>query len=356
MATFNGNTKKIADLSAVTAYDLDDNLIIHDGNGLKKSLAKYLLAQHLFGTVETDATKASRAYDVGECLVLAGKLYRVTTAIAKDGALTVNTNIKERTLSELLKPFNFDNAGFHNSIYRGKFLGTSFTAEQQAAVAAGTFDDMFIGDYWVIDGITWRIAAFDYWFGYGDTACNTHHIVIVPDSNLLSADGSTTHFMNTSNTTAGAYVGSGFYSGTNADNSQNTAKTQCKNKAKNAFGSSHILTHREYLTNAITSGYPSAGAWYDSDIELMTEAMVYGSAFFTPHNSLGATIPNTYTIDHSQLPLFALNHRHICNRAHWWLRDVVSATYFAVVGGTGSCGNSGASDANIGVRPAFGIC
>ncbi len=356
MATFNGNTKKVADLSAVTAYGLDDNLIIHDGNGLKKSLAKYLLAQHLFGTVETDATKASRAYDVGEYLVLAGKLYRVTATIAKDGALTVNTNIKERTLSELLKPFNFDNAGFHNSIYRGKNLGTSYTAAQQAAVAAGTFDDMFIGDYWVIDGVTWRIAAFDYWLGYGDAACNTHHIVIVPDSNLLTADGSTTHFMNTSNTTTGGYVGSGFYSGTNADNSSNTAKTQCKNKAKNAFGSGHILTHREYLTNAITSGYASAGAWYDSDVELMNEAMVYGSAFFTPHNSLGATIPNTHTIDHSQLPLFALNHKHICNRADWWLRDVVSATHFAFVDLDGNCDSHGASNAYIGVRPAFGIC
>ena len=54
------------------------------------------------------------------------------------------------------------NAGFHNSIYRGKNLGSSVSAEQWAQIGAGTFDDMFIGDYWVINGVTWRIAAFDY--------------------------------------------------------------------------------------------------------------------------------------------------------------------------------------------------
>ena len=38
------------------------------------------------------------------------------------------------------------NAGFHNSVYRGKYLGSSVTAEQYAQISAGTFDDLFIGD------------------------------------------------------------------------------------------------------------------------------------------------------------------------------------------------------------------
>ena len=360
MAVFTGETRKVADLASVSRYDDSDEFIIHDGNGLKKVQAKFILSQQMFSGIEDDSFASSADYEQGDFLVLGGNFYKVKTAIAEGDPLVAGTNITEKKLGKLLAPLSFENSGFHNSIYRGKNLGTSYTAAQQAAVAAGTFDDMFIGDYWVIDGVTWRIAAFDYWFGYGDGGgvgvCNTHHIVIVPDSNLLSADGSTTHYMNTSNTTTGGYVGSGFYSGTNADSSSNTAKARCRTMAVNAFGSSHILTHREYLTNAITNGYPSAGAWYDSDIELMTEAMVYGSAFFTPHNSLGATIPNTHTIDHSQLPLFALNHRHICNRAYWWLRDVVSAAAFAAVTNNGHCYGNGASDTNIGIRPAFGIC
>lgn len=242
------------------------------------------------------------------------------------------------------------NAGFHNSIYRGKNLGSSVSAAQWAAISAGTFDDMFIGDYWVINSTTWRIAAFDYWLNYGDTACYTHHVVIIPDGNLLAADGSTTHWMNATNTTTGGYVGSDFYTGNNG----NTGKSQCVSKINSAFGSSHILTHREYLVNAVANGRPSAGAWYDSTLEIPNERMVYGNAPFSPASD-GSTVPTNYTIDNAQLPLFALDHSRICNRAGWWLRDPVSGSYFADVATAGYCDYSGASLAWVGVRPAFGI-
>ena len=251
------------------------------------------------------------------------------------------------------------NAGFHNSIYRGKNLGSSVTAAQYAAIGAGTFDDLFIGDYWSIGGVTWRIAAFDYWFGYGDGGgvgvCNTHHIVIVPDENLNNADGSTAHWMNASDTTVGAYVGSDWRTGNNG----NGGRAECISKINSAFGSGHILTYRGHLQNAITNpsgsiAYESAGTWYDCTVEIMNERMVYGCDIF--HNVMASgVIPNLYSIDHSQLPLFRLNHRHICNRAAWWLRDVVSTAYFAGVGSIGGCGSDGASNPWVGVRPAFGI-
>ena len=41
--------------------------------------------------------------------------------------------------------------------------------------------------------------------------------------------------------------------------------------------------------------------------------------------------------------------------ANWWLRDVVSATNFASVHGSGNASNNYASHATIGVRPAFAI-
>ena len=272
----------------------------------------------------------------------------------KDGNVTGKGSLGD--LAEFVaKAWTFGNAGYHNSIYRGKNLGDHVTDEQWEAIQNGTFEGMYIGDYWVINGKTWRIAAFDYWYGFGDTACSTHHVVIVPDENLLAADGSTTHYMNTSNITTGAYVGSGFYSGTNADNTSNTAKASCQNMAKNAFGAAHILTHREHFQNAMTDGHASGGSWYDSDVDLMNEPMVYGSYIFTPAND-GVTIPNLYTIDNSQLPLFALNHRHICNRAGWWLRDAVSASLFAHVYNSGGCAYANASATWVGVRPAFGIC
>lgn len=237
-------------------------------------------------------------------------------------------------------------AGFHNSIYRGKYLGDHVTDEQYAAIAAGTFDGLFIGDYWIIDNVYYRIAAFDYWYGMGDTACNTHHVVIVPDTNIATGIP-----MNSTKVTTGAYVGSDFYTG----NNDNTGKSQCTTKINSAFGLAHILSHREYLKNAVANGYESPGAWYDSTIELMTEQMVYGCMVFG--NVINGTdIPASYTIDNAQLPLFALEHSRICNSAYWWLRDIVSSTHFAGVSGLGLCSYHGASDSFIGIRPAFGIC
>ena len=237
------------------------------------------------------------------------------------------------------------NAGFHNSIYRGKNLGSSVSADQYAAIGAGTFEDLFIGDYWEINSVKWRIAAFDYWLHHGDTECQTHHVVIVPDSNIASSIK-----MNSTDTTTGAYIGSNYYTGANS----NTGKATAKSAIEGAFGSSHILSHREHLQNAVTNGYESAGTWYDSTFELMTERMVYGCDIF--HNILhGTNIPNLYSVDTGQLPLFALDHSKICIRAAWWLRDVASSTNFCGVANGGACYYSGASN-TLGIRPAFGIC
>lgn len=235
-----------------------------------------------------------------------------------------------------------NNAGFHNSIYRGKSLGSEVTAEQYAAIAAGTFEDMYIGDYWTINGVNYRIGHFNYWLGTGDAECTDPHVLIVSDTNLYNAN------MNDSAVTTGAYVGSAMYT---------TNLAQAKTIINNAFGASHILNHREYLANAMKATedptYESAGSWYDSTVELMNERMVYGADVF--HNvEVSGAIPTNYTIDTSQLALFSLDHSHICNRANWWLRDAVSAAYFALIHTSGDafCANAGLT---FGVRPAFGI-
>jgi hypothetical protein len=263
----------------------------------------------------------------------------------------INDDVGElrNTLNQVVSP----NAGSHNSIFRGKSLGSTITAEQWTAIGAGTFENLFIGDYWTINGVNWRIAAFDYWLRCGDTECTTHHAVIVPDSNLKVAGG-TTHCMNKSNTTTGAYVGSGFYSGTNSDNTENTAKAECIAIVDGAFGASHILSHREYFANATTSEYQSAGAWYDSTVDMMNEQMVYGCRVFSNVIN-GTNVPSSYTIDKGQLPLFALAPQYICNRTDWWLRDVVSSIAFAIANNQGLANCTGASNEWVNVRPAFAI-
>lgn len=240
---------------------------------------------------------------------------------------------------EPVAPLLYNNAGAHNAIYRGKNLGTSVTAAQWAAIAAGTFEDLYIGDYWVISNVNWRIAAFDYYLKTGNSSSlGTHHVVIVPDTNLY------THVMNDTNTTEGAYVNSKMYT---------EGLEQAKTTIKAAFGESHILTHRQYLQNAVTSGRPSGGSWYDSEVELMTEQNVYGCKIFGSMPD-GTTVVNNYTVDKSQYPLFTLNPSMISNRQYFWLRDVVSAANFAFVYYLGNARYGGASDA-YGVRPAFSI-
>ena len=249
--------------------------------------------------------------------------------------------IHQGNMMHLIAP---NNAGAHNGIYRGKKLGTSVSAEQWAAIKAGTFDDMFIGDYWEINSVKWRIAAFDYWYHYGDTECTTHHVVIVPDSCIA-----TSIKMNNSNVTTGAYIGCDYYTGANS----NTGKATAKTAIEGAFGAAHILSHREFLANTCASGYETACSWYDSTFELMTEEMVYGGSLF--HNQTqGTNFAWYHTIGHGQLPLFALDHSAICNRAAWWLRDVASSANFCNVNASGYANAYNASS-ELGIRPAFGI-
>ena len=231
-----------------------------------------------------------------------------------------------------------NNAGAHNAIYRGKYLGNTYTAAQQAAVAAGTFDDLFIGDYWTIGGVNYRIAGFDYYLNNGDTACATHHMIVVPDTQLY------THVMNDTNVTEGGYYGSKM---------RTSGLNQAKTTAKSAFGESHILSHREYLTNAVSNGRPSGGSWYDCTVELMSERMVYGNGIFMPVND-GTNVPSNYTVSKGQLPLFLYRHDLISNRKNWWLRDVITAANFALVGNTGLASSDFASNA-YGVRPAIPV-
>lgn len=289
MSAISIETKKVTELTSITTPG-DSNVIpIHDGTGLKK----------------------------------------ITFANFKAKAVE-DTEAK-------IAPLLFNNAGAHNAIYRGKSLGSSVTTAQYSAISAGTFDDMYIGDYWTIGGVNYRIAAFDYYLNCGDTSCTKHHVVLVPDTCLYN------HVMNDTNITTGAYVGSKMYT---------EGLEQAKTTIKAAF-SGHVLSKRIYLSNATANGKASAGAWCDSEVDLMCEHMVYGNGVFSPVSD-GTTVPNNYRVEKSQLPLFQHEPSRICNRASWWLRDVISASYFARVYASGHATCGGASY-SIGVRPAFCI-
>lgn len=232
------------------------------------------------------------------------------------------------------------NAGAHNAIYRGKDITSKFydgTLSQQ--IAAGTFDDIFIGDYIIgqTSGRKYLVSDINYRLHTGDVECTKPHVLMIPEKIMGTA------MMNDTNITTGGYVGSKMYT---------TNLTPFKTIIKNDFGTNHILKHKELLTNAVTDGKSSGWAWYDSEIELMNESMVYG------HNAWGSHHGFETGIDKSQLSIFkhrqdlavALNDS---NQRYWyWLRDVVSSSFFAAVTGNGTASNNGAANSN-GVRPAF---
>lgn len=226
----------------------------------------------------------------------------------------------------------------HRNTFRGKALGETVTQAQKTAISNGTFDDLFIGDYWSINSVNWTIADMDYFYNTGyDAALTKHHLVIVPDRNLTSAP------MNDTNDTKGGYVNSKM-------RTETLIGETVKGKIDTAFPDM-VLTHKEYLVNAVTDGHASGSAWLDAEVELMNEIMVYGCHILTPM-STGTVAAYGYTVAKQQLALFALNPRAVNIRAWYWLRDVRSASGFCAVDTDGTATGSGAS-ASIGVRPYF---
>ena len=320
---------KITDYEKVQALAAS-NIFLLDGPNGTKTIAADALAKALIGLLSSKdfigGVNLSELTQINE-LVSGNKLLVGTTdgnkAIAAEDALFAMLD-------------GFAPVELRRVLFRGKNLGTALTAVQKAAIKDGSFKGMFLGDYWSIGGRIWRIVDMDYWYNCGDTAFTSHHLVIMPDEALYNAQ------MNTTNVTTGGYVGSAMYKSNLAN-----AKT-----IVNAAFQGSVLTHREYLCNAVANGRPSGGAWFDSSIELPNEPMMYGHPHFSP-TSDGSTVPSIYTISKTQLALFMVCPRFIVNRSYnQWLRDVVSSALFAYVNSIGNTSCTGASDSR-GVRPVF---
>ena len=260
-----------------------------------------------------------------------------------------------RTFKELLnaqRVFDMwpDGAEAHNAMWGGRDITAAFdSGEFSEHVADGTFKDIFPGDYITkqvtISGKTytvkWVITDCDYWISKGDyPVVATHHVAIVPQAPIFYAR------MNSTKTTEGGYAGSRMYKET---------IPACATGIVSAFGSSHILTFRDGISNSVDASHVSSGApfWTGTPVgwefvsvqcDLMSEKMVYGAPIY----SAGAMDNMMAT---RQMSAFRLSERLInYNRGEWWLRDVVSSERFAGVYGYGSAFTYDASGV-YGVRP-----
>ena len=244
-----------------------------------------------------------------------------------------------------------DGAEAHNATWGGRDITAAFNnGTVSANIANGTFRDIFPGDYITkqvtISGtaytVNWVVADCDYWINKGDTAMTAHHVAIVPQAPIFAVR------MNGTNTTEGGYAGSEMYK---------NVIPACATGIVNAFGSSHILTFQDGISNSVdtshvSSGFPQwtgtpgeSGEWVSVQCNLMSEKMVYGARIC----SAGA-MDNTMAT--RQMSAFRLSEKLInYNRQRWWLRDVVSYANFAFVAGRGFADTGPASGADVGVRP-----
>lgn len=155
--------------------------------------------------------------------------------------------------------------------------------------------------------------------------------------------------MNTTDVTTGGYKGSKMWT---------TTIPLYVTAIQNAFGSTHILSHRELLTKSISTTIASGAGvgwigcsndweWTSVLVNLFNENMVYGgkvlaSSFF----DVGEC--------NSQVSLMQLDKSTSFFRTGWyWLRSVAGSAGFCSANGNGIAIDGGPSDFAGSVRPYF---
>ena len=269
--------------------------------------------------------------------------------------ITFTSNLSEEEYNKYIEA----GKSLRRNTYRGKDI-TSYHNDGSLyeMISSGRFDDIYVGDYIksIVNGkeITWLIADIDnYLFsGYKDGAMNggaltKHHVTIIPTDHL------TTAVMNSNHTVEGGYY--------NSKMKQETLPVLLNAYIKPVFGD-HVLTYNNLLTNSVNgAALSSAGSgwigssnswiWVESQIDLMSEANVYGT------NITSSSLFDT-GIDNRQYAIFGLKPEYINSnnsglRFSYWLKNVAEITHFSFVIGDGTSGGASASSSDVGVRPRF---
>lgn len=256
----------------------------------------------------------------------------------------------------------------HNYLYDGRDLSTIFTAAQlHAAVSAGDFSNIRVGDYWPITltgtyydyaesanktlssaVVNLEVAGIDTYLKYGDTAVPHHLVMISRDClpNTMKMRSADATWYNTSATNP--WLGSAAYETFN-----NTTNGILALVAATALGA-YIYAGANnkgmrFLGETKAAGATAATLWGWLDrgkLWLPTEREVLGQDVWS-ERIWGGGVP-------IQIPIFAGSLRHIIkglgnggSRCHWPCSSSGSgyATTFCVVSTSGGADSGGASSA-----------
>ena len=273
-----------------------------------------------------------------------GKLFTEATALLMLAEMREQNNyLSQLTCAGTKALSESSGAGLHNSFFRGKNLGSTFTAAQSAAIRAGTFEDLWVGDYWPMNvaytyedenGATQSgtysgvmvVAECNYYRYKGvNDRLNTNHILVVPSDAMFSQA-----VMNDEATREGGYLASKMHT------------VYMKRAAaifKACFGADHVLPFPEKLSNS-DSGL--TGTWATCEAELMSERMLFGSAV--------EGMDYYYHTGNHQAALFRHSAASTGCTNTIWLRDIGRRWGFVYMSSTGSVGVLSANYGS-GVRP-----
>ena len=191
---------------------------------------------------------------------------KISTLNDSDVMLIDGINGTKTISVEQLRYMLFDNIPeMHNNIYRGKNLGNSVTSAQYQQITSGKFSDLYVGDYWTINGFKWQIVDFDYFYNSGNSHLLNHHAVIMPTKCLYKTVYEST------NINDNGYFNSKLYK---------EGLIQARQQINAAF-TGHIIEHDEVGTynkdgknrwnvrwDKTTIGLPSVYYIYPSDLVL----------------------------------------------------------------------------------------
>ena len=233
-----------------------------------------------------------------------------------DGTRGTKTVRASEAIYKFLEPI----PQMHKTIWRGKNLGSRYTTAQQVAVANGTLTDIWLGDYWMADGIKWTIVDFE---AANQTMQDlpATYLTIMPDQSLGQSE------MLTSDAKV-AMQDTHIYK--HLDGWQ-------LYKFEAIFGASHILEHPVSFEGAWDKGTwetmrlngPTSYQRINKKIALPTEIDWFGSRIVT------ATVPEQWSMQTTSTRQFA------AFRMGWtpklpanvgiWLHGQASGNYYVCV-------------------------
>lgn len=279
--------------------------------------------------------------------------YPAVSELATDNVFIIDgsNGTKKIAASDLRYALFNSLPSMHRKLYRGKSLGTTFTTEQKTAVQEGTFDDLWVGDYWTIGDYDYIIADMDYFYKEGETdnvnALQSHHLLMIPNKSM----GKSRYVSSNSGNSRGY-----------ANSLARSSLTPIRSTITNAFGSS-VLTFKMPLVTEVTNGWVQTIQYYDCQAELLTEAMCFGAAFESQMFGNDRGAQNISDLNARQLALFDCDPSFIklsstdpnTTSGTYWLQDPASNNGFCLVTGNGRPGGSSVSStgSEMGLRPFF---